>query len=288
MDVKRRVGFGPARGIVLAAALVLGAGTLSSPPPSEAAPPDPSKALAVVRAQDFGPVLEAAGRRVAAYFDDARQAAFLDEVFSLRGKWRGVTRSRTSYEKSVRRAFEKIVYHPDDFRAKVLDGVRDDLAFAVRAADNRVLVAVFEDLRAVRPSVEFAPLRAEHARLVDALAPMVARDLGMNLVALAAGEAAVSLFSAALAGAGLASGPWTFGIGLAAGIAAGIAVDATAGAAWEDAARASVRTEVNALRNRLIQDVDRALLQAVLGWRRAQEGAVVALYAGGSHAVARR
>ncbi len=275
----------PARGIVLAAALALGAGNLASPPPAAAPPPpDPARALAVLRAQDFGPLLDAAGRRVQAYFDDARQAAFVEELFSLKGKWKAATRGQASYEKSVRRAFERHVYRPDDFRARVVDAVREDLAFAVRAAENRVLVAVLDDLRARSPSLAFDVLRAEHARLVADLAPLVARDLGMNVVSIAAGEAAVSLFSAACAGAGLASGPWTFGAGLLAGLAAGIAVDATAGAACEDAARARVRTDVNALRNRLLSDLDDALAKALRGWRRAQEAAITDLYRGDRHA----
>ena len=280
----RRVGFWPARGIFGAVALLfLGAGRLSDPSPSlDIAPPvpHPERALAFIRAQDFAPVLDAAGRRVAAYFDDARQAAFLDEVFSLTGKWKLATRSRASYEKAVRRAFERHVHRPEEFRARVLDPLRDDLAFAVLAAENRLLVTVYEDLRSWAPTLEFAALRAEHAELVDVLTPLVARDLGINLIAVAAGEAAASLFSAGLAAAGVTSGPWTFGIGLAAGVAAGIAVDATAGAAWEDAARARVRAEVNALRNRLMTDVDDALARAVLGWRRAQEEAVTRLYTG--------
>jgi hypothetical protein len=240
--------------------------------------------LAVLRAQDFGPVLDAAGRRVQGYFDDARQAAFLEELFSLKGKWKAATRGQASYEKSVRRAFERHVYRPDDFRVRVTDAVRDDLALAVRAAENRLLVVIFDDLRARAPSLELDVLRIEHARLVEGLAPLVARDLGMNVVSIAAGEAAVSLFSAACAGAGLASGPWTFGVGLLAGLAVGIAVDATAGAACEDAARARVRTDVNALRNRLLSDMDVALAKALLGWRRAQEAAIVDLYQGGRHA----
>jgi hypothetical protein len=245
--------------------------------------------VAFVRAQDFGPVLDAAGRRVTAYFDDARQEAFLQEVFSLKGKWKAATRSEASYAKSVRRAFERHVHRPEDFRARVVDAVRDDLAFAVRAAENRLLVALVEDLRAYRPSMEPGLVREEHARLVRDLAPMIARDLGMNLVSIAAGEAAASLFSAACAGAGLASGPWTFGVGLVAALAAGLAVDATAGAAWEDAARARVRADVNAMRNRLMDDLDRALVRSITAWRRVQEDAIADLYSGGPHVpVARR
>jgi hypothetical protein len=273
------------------ALLFLGAGRLSDPshslndaPGIEPPVPHPERALAFIRAQDFAPVLDAAGRRVAAYFDEARQDAFADEVFSLTGKWKLATRSRASYEKAVRRAFERRVYRPDDFRARVLDPLRDDLAFALLGAENRLLVTVFEDLRVTRTPLEFEALRVEHAKLVDVLMPLVARDLGMNLIAVAAGEAAASLFSAGLVAAGVSAGPWTFGASLVAGLAAGIAVDATAGAAWEDAARARIRTDVNALRNRLMSDVDLALARAVLGWRRAQEAAVTRLYTGERHA----
>lgn len=263
-----------------AALLFLGAPRLSDPPQPDVLPPDPSRAIAFIQTQDFRPVLDAAGRRVAAYFDEARQKAFAEEIFGLAGKWKLATRSRESYEKSLRRAFERHVYRPDDFRSRVIAPIQDDLAFAALAAENRLLVRVFQELRFTRPALEIDALRAEHGRLVDVLTPLVARDLGMNLVAIAAGEAAASLFSAGLAAAGVTSGPWTFGLGLAAGLAAGLAVDATAGAAWEDAARARIRAEVNALRNRLMTDVDQALLRALLGWRRAQEEAVTRMYTG--------
>lgn len=282
-----RFGVWPARGIFAAAALLfVGAGRLADHSPPEVPPvppPDPARALAFVGSQDFRLVLDAAGRRVAAYFDERRREAFAEEIFSLGGKWKLVTRSEASYQKSVRRAFERHVYRPEDFREKVLDPLRDELAFASLAAENRLLAICFDDLRAARPALEIGELRLEHAKLIDDLTPLVARDLGLNLVSIAAGEAAASLFAAGLAAAGVGSGAWTFGLGLVAGLAAGLAVDATAGAAWEDAARTRIHAEVNALRNRLMEDVDRSLLRAVLGWRRAQEEAVRRLYEGDAH-----
>jgi hypothetical protein len=286
-----RVGRGLARGIVGAAALLVGVGVLSSPPPPPEAQPDVERAVELVRHQDFAPLFRAAGDRVDAYFDPARQEAFLDELFSLSGKWKAVTRGRESYERHVRKLFEKHVFSPADFAKTVIEAVKADYAAAAGAAENRVLVGVFDDLRLARPRLEFGRLETAHGRLAADLAPAVFQDLGLNLISLAGAEAAATLGVAALTSAGVLAAPaaggasslWTFGAGLVAGLVAGLAIDATAGAAWEDAARARVRAETNRIRMTMIDEVHSALAQAVLAWRRLEEEAVRELYRGERH-----
>src|SRR5689334_7545937 len=99
-----RVGVWLARGIVGAAVLFM-AGSLSDSAPSRT-----SLAMAKVRAQDFTPLFEMAGRRVGDYFDPKKEDLFLQEVFSLSGKWKAVTRSRESYERYVRQVVEEKMF----------------------------------------------------------------------------------------------------------------------------------------------------------------------------------
>jgi len=281
----KRVGVWLARGIVVAAVLLTG-GTLVDSVPSRTA-----RALALVRSQDFTPLFDLAGRRIDDYFDPRKEERLLDELFGVAGKWKAVTRGKESYERYVRKTFEEQVFSPAGFQT-VLDQIRADYTYGIAAAENRLLVALYEDLRPAHPELGFAAFRSEYGGAAASLAPQVVRDLGMNLVSFAGSDAAAVLFAAALsssgilggsAAAGAASGPFTFGVGLAVGLIAGIALDATVGAAYEDAGRAEIRRQINALRNRVIDDVHAALVKAVLGYRELQERCVVELYEGGTH-----
>ena len=51
---------------------------------------------------------------------------------------------------------------------------------------------------------------------------------------------------------------------------------------YEDAGRAEIRRQINALRNRVINDVRAALVKAILAYQVIQERCVVELYEGGS------
>jgi hypothetical protein len=278
-----RVGVQLARGIVVAAVLLSG-GPLVDPGPSRAA-----RAVALVRAQDFTPLFEIAGRRVSDYFEPRKEARFLEEAFSFSGKWKAVTRSRESYEKHVRRIFEKHVFNARDFET-VLDQIRADFAYGTAAADNRLLVALYDDIRPARPGLSFEKFRMEYGDVASTLAPQVLRDLGMNIVSFAGSDAAAVLLVGALSSAGIlgssvavgsAGGPVTFGASLAIGLVAGIALDAIVGDAYEDAARIEVRRHICDLRNRLINDVHDALVKALLAYRTLQERCIVELYEGG-------
>jgi hypothetical protein len=271
-----RVGVRPARGLLLGAFVLL-PGLLH---PSTPTPLD--RALDRVRSQDFSPLLSLAGDRARAPFDAARQEAFLEEIFSLGGKWKAMTRGRDSYVRYVRKSFERNVLGSEDLDTLTAE-LRTDFAWAVAASENRLLGAVYEDLRLQRPDLSFEGFRAEYGRLAEHLAPHVARDVGMNAVAFAGSEAAVALSLAALAStgvlggsvtAGAAAGPWTFGISLAVGIIAGVALDGVVGEAFEDAARAEIRAGVNEMRNRLIDGVLRSLAQAVDALLALQEACV--------------
>lgn len=281
----KRVGVLLARGIVVAAVLLAG-GTLVEPTPSRTA-----RALSLVRAQDFTPIFDLAGQRVDAYFDPKKGDQFLDELFSLKGKWKAVTRSKESYERHVRKVFEEKVYCQAGFES-VLDQIRADYEYGTAAAENRLLVALYEDVRTARPALTFPAFRAEYRELAASMAPQVVRDLGMNIISFVGSDAAAVLFVSALtsagilgtsAAAGAATGPLTFGISLAVGIAAGIGLDAVVGDKYEDAARMEIRAQMNRMRNQMIDDVHQALVQALFAYRLLQERCVVKLYEGDFH-----
>ena len=280
-----RVGVQLARGIVVTAVLLAG-GPLVDPGPSRT-----SRALALVREQDFTPLFEVGGRRVSAYFDPRKEDRFVEEAFSLSGKWKAITRSRESYEKYVRRIFEKHIFSPKEFE-KVLEQIQSDFAYGTAAAENRLLVALYEDIRPVRPGLTFEKFRAQYGDIAASLAPQVLRDLGMNLVSFAGSDAAAVLLVAALSSAGIlgtsvaaggAGGAATFGVSLVVGLIAGIALDAIVGEAYEDAARIEVRRHVCELRNRVLNDVHDAMVKALLAYRTLQERCIVALVEGGSN-----
>ena len=281
----RRVGVRLARGIVLAAVLLAG-GSLHDPAPSRTA-----RALAFVRAQDYLPLFDIAGKRISEYFDPKKEDRFLAEVFSLSGKWKAITRSRESYERYVRKVFDERVFNPAEFD-QVLLKIRSDYDYATRAAENRLLVAMYDDIRPARPDLSFESFRSEYSALASSLAPHVMRDLGMNLISFAGSDAAAVLFVAALSSAGIlgtsvaagtAGGAMTLGISLVVGVVVGFALDELVGDAYEDAARMDVRRHMNALRLRAIDAVHAALVQALLAYRTLQERCIVELYEGEAH-----
>jgi len=281
----KRVGIWLARGIVVAAALLTG-GRLGDPTPSRAA-----RALFLVRSQDFSPLFDLAGRRVDAYFDPRKTDQLVDELFSLSGKWKAVTRGKDSYERHVRKVFEERVCSAAGIET-LLSQIRGDYDYGLRAAENRLLVALYDDVHPSRPQLTFDDFRAEYRDLASTLAPEVLRDLGMNLISFAGSDAAAVLFVAAVSStgilgtsvaAGATGSPLTFGLSLAAGLIAGVALDAVVGNVYEDAARMEIRREVNALRNSAIDDVHAALVKALVAYRALQERCVVQLYEGEFH-----
>ena len=286
--MRERVGPWLARGIVAAAVLAAPGSVLDPAPPADIRA---DRALALVRSQDFSPVYTVAARRIDGHFREAREEEFLDEVFGLSGKWKAVTRGRRSYERFVRKSFERHLFRPDEF-AEVLRKIRDDYAFAVDASQNRLLAVLYDDLRVRRPGLEWPSFRGEYDRLTGELAPCVLRDLGMNGISIMGSEAATVLLVAALTSAGIlggstavgaSGGAWSFGAGLVAGIAVGAVIDGIVGGAWEEAAGMELRRHLNALRWQVLDAVGRALEEALEAHRKIQEECVLALYRGGGH-----
>jgi hypothetical protein len=276
---------------LLAVAAVAGGVLLAGRPLSAPVESPLDRALSKVRAQDPGPLFELAGDRIQGAFRREHEEAFVAELMSASGKWKALTRGKASYEKHVRKLFEKTVFGPAQLEA-LLEGLRGDLLHGFAALENRLLVEIEADVRVARPELCLPELRAEYGRLAEELAPQVARDLGLNVVSFAAGEAATALGLSALAAggawggaiaAGGAAGAATFGAGLLLGLGAGLAVDWAVGDVFEDVARTEVRRAVTQLRGRVLDAVYAALGDAVLRHRALQEARVRALFGGGTH-----
>jgi hypothetical protein len=281
----RWVSGGLARGIVVTAVVFTG-GRLADPAPS---PLD--RSLRHLRAQDFAPLFEVARKRLEGHFTKDKERAFFESLFSLSGKWKAFSRGPEAYDRFVRRSFERTVLVPAEL-ARIGQAIRQDWAFGLAAAENRLMVALCEDLRPLRPELSLPELRAEFDRLAESLLPSVLHDLGMNLVSMAGSEAAVVILTSALGSAGLlgevvtagaAGGPWTFGVSLAVGLLVGLVIDCTAGEAYEEVAQLKIHLQVTEVRNRMIDDVYEALARAVISYRVLQERCIRALYEGRPH-----
>jgi hypothetical protein len=246
------------------------------------------RALSKVRRQDYAPIYDLAGARIAAAFPAERERAFLDELFSLSGKWKGAVRSRESYGQWVRRLFERTVFGPADLEA-LRGAIRKDFAYGTAALENRLLVEIEEDARVARPDLGPLAVRAEFERLARDLASHVARDLVMNAVAIGGGEAVSMLGLAALSAGGVlgpaaaGGGAAGFGAGLLLGLGAGLAIDWAVTDAFEAAARAELRRTTAELRNRIVDAVHEALTDALARYRDLQERRVIALFDGRAH-----
>jgi hypothetical protein len=282
----KRVGPWLARGIFLAAVLALPS-SISDTGPS--LPPRADRALALVRDQDFSPLVDMAVQRIDEYFRQMREEEFLEEIFSLSGKWKAVTRRRESYERFVRKGFEKHLLNPAEFE-KVLRKIGEDYAFVVSSSENRLLAAIFEDLRPLRPGLEFPSFRSEYSALCRDLTPCVLKDLGMNGVSILGSEAATVFLVAALTSAGILGGSaatgasgglWTFGAGLVIGVAAGVAIDSIVGEDWEAAAAMELRGHLNRLRWQILDGIRDAVSRALEAHRDLQVRCVLDLYGGG-------
>jgi hypothetical protein len=276
------------RALPPAAVLAFLGALLLAAPLSEPKESPLGRALSKVRRQDYAPIFDLAGARIAAAFPAERERAFLDELFSLSGKWKGAVRSRKSYDQWVRRLFERAVFGPADLEA-LLESIRKDFAYGTAALENRLLVEIEEDARVARPELGPVAVRAEFDRLARDLAAHVARDLVMNVVTIGGGEAVSMLGLAALSAGGVlgpavaGGGAAGFGAGLLLGLGAGLAIDWAVGDVFEDAARAELRRTTTELRNRIVDAVHASLTGALARYRELQERRVVALFDGRAH-----
>jgi hypothetical protein len=268
----------------VSAGILLAGGRLSE---SVESPLD--RAVRKVRSQSYLPLFDLASDRVRGAFRREGEDAFVAELMSASGKWKALTRGRESYERHVRKLFERTVFGPATLEG-LLSGLKGDLAHGFSALENRLLVEIEADVRVARPDLVLPDVQAEYGRLASDLASQVARDLGLNVVSFAAGEAASALGISALAAggawggaiaAGGAAGAGTLGVGLLLGIGAGLAVDWAVGDVYEEVARAEVRRAAGVLRNRVADGVHAALADACLRHRAFQEARVRALFEGG-------
>jgi hypothetical protein len=263
-------------------------------PPARPADIERARASARRHGADALQVLDLVGRRIDEFFArrQPKIEGFVDEMFGFRSKWRATFWRREDFERHVRRRFEAALFRPEDFEREVAGPVRQDLAFALEASEARVAADLAGWARSPR-----GPLTARELqpRLEGLMAPLVSRDLGMNLVSIAGSELAAAAAAAVIPRAGAAGTAvvagagaswWTAGISLAVGIAAGIAIDAAVGEAVEDEARAAVNAELTRLRSWMLEKEDGlwwAARRAIESHVRALEQSAVRLVEEGFH-----
>jgi len=239
-------------------------------------------------------VLDLVGRRIDGFFARRQPQVdvFVDEIFGFRGKWRALFWGREDFERHVRRRFEAAIFRPEDFEREVAEPVRRDLAFALEASEARVAADLAGWAKTPR-----GPLTARELqpRLEGMMAPLVSRDLGINLISIAGSELAAAAAAAVIPragalGASMAAGAgaswWTAGISLIVGLAAGLAIDAALGDEVEEEARAAVRSELARLRTWMLDREDGlwcAARRVVEVHGRALERAAVGLIEEGFH-----
>ncbi|HKS17330.1 MAG TPA: hypothetical protein VJU16_08455, partial [Planctomycetota bacterium] len=168
----------------------------------------------------------------------------------------------------------------------------EDLAFAIDASEAGLAADMNQWARAARPGVAPPDVRPALTRLVSVL---VLDDLGLNIASIAGSEVAVMAASAILTRAGIlgssvaagAGTSWaTLGIGLVVGAVAGIVIDAAVGDELEEAARETVRMELDGLRRKLMESEDglwRAARRALEVHARALEKSAVTVAEGTEH-----
>jgi hypothetical protein len=237
---------------------------VSCKPPAGPSPVDAARASARRHSRESLQILELVSRRIEDFFSSRRDRveALTDELFSLQGKWRALAWGREDFERHVRRRFEEHVFRPEDVERELIGPVRDDLAFAIDACEAGVAADLNQWARSARPGVAHADLRPALSPLV---AGLVLEDLGLNLASFIGSEAAAVtaasvLTRVGLLGASAAAGggtAWaTLGIGLVVGTIAGLVIDAVVGEELEETARDSVRSELDALRRKLMESPD--------------------------------
>jgi len=237
-----------------------------------------AREMSRVRTADVAPVLDLASARVTEFFDVrfGRVDAFVGELFGWRGKWRAAFWGREDYERWVRRAFERRLLSAPEFEREVAARVREDAAFAWSASESRLMADVHALVRRESPSLTLEPFAAEVRALAEELRADVARDAGMNVASIAASEAAALGAAWALAGALAANAWWNAGVSLVIGVVVAAIIDATAGEAGEDAARARVHAELVWMRRRAVDAVVGALAGEWLARAERREAAVAA------------
>lgn len=236
--------------------------------------------------------------------------AFVDDLVSLKGKWRALFWSEADFREHVRRRFESRLFAPEDVDREILEPVRRDLAFVLDAAEAGLALDIAHGSgsgcgASGRPwrAPDSGPARGPSGirskepwvnlrdRISTSTARLVAQDLNMNLVAILGSEYAATITTSALAQAGIfgssvAAGAsqswWNFGVGLVAGVVAGLVVDGILGDVCEDTLRSTVRAELDRFRAKLLFEAD-GLVAAVRRLLEAHGRALVQAAEGVSH-----
>jgi len=74
---------------------------------------------------------------------------------------KAVTRGRESYERYVRKSFEERVFSEHGFET-VLAQIRSDCVYGMAAVENRLLVALYDDIRPGKPELRFQSFQAQY------------------------------------------------------------------------------------------------------------------------------
>ena len=262
--------------------------------PAGPSPEETVRASARLHAAESLRVLDLVAQRIDEFFGRRQAAvdAFSDEIFSLRGKWRALFWGREDFERHVRRRFEAHVFRAEDFEREVLGPVGEDVAFAIDASESALASDLNRWARAARPGVPAPDVRPELSRLV---AGLVVEDLGLNVASIVGSEVAVMVTAAVLTRAGVfgasaaagAGTSWaTLGVGLVVGIIAGVVIDAAVGDELEEAARETVRLELDGLKRKMMESEHglwRSARRVLESHGRALERSAARLVGGSNH-----
>ena len=175
-------------------------------------------------------------RALDTYFDDAkaRTPALAESVLGLASEWRLVAdqipyAGGGRHEAFLRQEFDRLLFPPEELDRRMQAAVRSYLQ-AERAVEDRLLVRLRQDIDDIPAVLPEAGMNLDRIRAVldQAMAETMARaqinlkaDVAREIVVLGAAEILTRLAIRTALPASLAgSGPWTFGVGLAAAVAA--------------------------------------------------------------------
>lgn len=179
-------------------------------------------------------------RSLEAFFDEAKSHAdaFADDVLGWYSKYKLI---RGQHERYLAETFRKRFFGPDELKQAMTNAVQSYVA-ELEAIDNRMLVDIrmdVADLPAAASSraLPVPDLQQRYRVLFSRIAGVTGADTAVDVGRVAADMIVTSVVtmmaarlgtSAAVLGAGAASGWWTLGIGLV----VGVIVDQIIGAVW--------------------------------------------------------
>lgn len=175
-----------------------------------------------------------------AFFDEAKSHAdaFADDVLGWYSKYKLI---RGQHEEYLAETFRKHFFGPDELKQAMTNAVQEYVA-DLEAIDNRMLVDIRMDVAdlpagASLQAMPVPDLQQRYRVLSSRIAGVTGADAAVDVGRVAADMIVTSVItmmatrlgtSAAVLGAGAASGWWTLGIGLV----VGVIVDQIIGAVW--------------------------------------------------------